>query len=102
MSADANIYNLQNVECHCEISSRSPRFAKSIYEPKWCFSAEFLSSGARLWLWFDSQLRHNGFRKPGLQTSDFPIILQMRHSGTEIQFSQRMQSAVLRMRLEQR
>jgi len=28
MSADANNYNLQNVECHCEISSRSPRFAK--------------------------------------------------------------------------
>ena len=22
MSADANNYNLQNVECHCEISSR--------------------------------------------------------------------------------
>jgi len=28
MSADANNYNLQNVECLCEISSRSPRFAK--------------------------------------------------------------------------
>jgi len=28
MSADANNYCLQNVECHCEISSRSPRFAK--------------------------------------------------------------------------
>jgi len=28
MSADANNYNLQNVECHCESSSRSPRFAK--------------------------------------------------------------------------
>jgi len=28
MSADANNYKLQNVECHCEISSRSPRFAK--------------------------------------------------------------------------
>jgi len=28
MSADANNYNLQNVECHCKISSRSPRFAE--------------------------------------------------------------------------
>jgi len=28
MSADANNYNLQNVECLCEISSRSPRFVK--------------------------------------------------------------------------
>jgi len=28
MSADASNYNLQNVECHCQISSRSPRFAK--------------------------------------------------------------------------
>jgi len=28
MSADALNYNLQIVECHCEISSRSPRFAK--------------------------------------------------------------------------
>jgi len=28
MSADANNCNLQNVECHCEISSRSSRFAK--------------------------------------------------------------------------
>jgi len=28
MSADANNYNLQNVGCHCEISSRSPRLAE--------------------------------------------------------------------------
>jgi len=28
MPADANNYNLQNVECHCEISSRSSTFAK--------------------------------------------------------------------------
>ena len=28
MSTGANNYNLQNVEYHCEISSRSPRFAK--------------------------------------------------------------------------
>jgi len=28
MSADANNYNLQNVECHCDIPSRTPRFAK--------------------------------------------------------------------------
>jgi len=28
MSAGANTYNLQNVECRCEISLRSPRFAK--------------------------------------------------------------------------
>jgi len=28
MSADANNYSLQNVECHCEISSKSSRFAK--------------------------------------------------------------------------
>jgi len=28
MSADANNSNLQNVECHCEISSRSSMFAK--------------------------------------------------------------------------
>jgi len=28
LSEDANNYYLQNVECHCEISSRSPKFAK--------------------------------------------------------------------------
>jgi len=66
MSANANIYILQNVECHGEISSRSPRFTKLAVmnlSPKWCFKAEFLSQGARLWLWFDSRLRHNAFRK---------------------------------------
>jgi len=28
MSADGNNYDLQYLECHCEISSRSARFAK--------------------------------------------------------------------------
>jgi len=67
---NANNYNLRNLECHCEISSRSPRFAKRAImnlSPKWCFKAEFLSTGVRLSLWIDSRLRHNAFRKPGLQ-----------------------------------
>jgi len=78
MSADANNYNLQNLESHCEISSRSPRIAKQAIinlSRKWCFKAEFLSPGARLSLWIDSRLRHNAFRKPGLQTFRL-IILQ--------------------------
>jgi len=45
MSADANNYNLQNVERHSAISAR---------------------------LWFDSRPRHSAFRKPGLQTSRLP------------------------------
>jgi len=45
MSADANNYNLQNVECHSAMSAR---------------------------LWIDSGLRHNAFKKPGLQTFRLP------------------------------
>jgi len=30
MSADANNFTLQNVECHCEISSRSLRLAERV------------------------------------------------------------------------
>jgi len=38
------------------------------YEPKWHFKAEFLSPAISARLWLDSRLRHNAFRKPGLQT----------------------------------
>jgi len=47
----------------------------SNYKPKGHFNAAFLSPAIRAHLWFDSRLRHNAFRKPGLRLSDFPIIL---------------------------
>jgi len=47
----------------------------SNYETQWRFKAAFLSPAISVRLWFDSRLRHNTFRKPGLRLSDFPIIL---------------------------
>jgi len=40
----------------------------SNYEPWWRFKAEFLSPALSAHLWFNSRLRHNAFRKPGLRT----------------------------------
>jgi len=40
----------------------------SNYEPKWRFQAVFLSPAISASMWFDSQLRHNAFRMPGLRT----------------------------------
>jgi len=69
MSANANNYNLQTVECHCQISSRTPGFAKrTIMNLWWHFKAEFLSPAISACLWFDSRVRHSAFRKPGLRT----------------------------------
>jgi len=42
------------------------------YEPKWRFKAKFLFPAIRARLWFDSRLRHNAFRKPGLRTLRLP------------------------------
>ena len=85
MSADANNYNLQNLERHCETSSRSPTFAKrSIMNlsPKWCFKAVFLSSlsfykmmtclSLDFLIMTSLSFCHNAFRKPGLQTFRLP------------------------------
>jgi len=44
----------------------------SNYEPWWRFKAEFLSPAISARLWFDSWLRHNAFRKPGLRTFRLP------------------------------
>jgi len=62
--------------------SQSQQFSQQLWtqnqqlSPKLCFKTEFLSPGTCLSLWINSRLRHNAFRKPGLQTSDFLIILQ--------------------------
>jgi len=44
----------------------------SNYEPSWRFKAKFLSPVISVRLWFDSWLRHNAFRKPGLRTFRLP------------------------------
>ena len=44
----------------------------SNYEPKWRFKVELLSPAISARLWFDSRLRHNAFRKPGLRTFRLP------------------------------
>jgi len=71
MSADADNYNLQNVECYCEISSRSPRFAKRA-TMNLSDMAVFLSPAISARLWFDSRLRHNAFRKPTFRSFWLP------------------------------
>jgi len=40
----------------------------NIYEPRRRFEVELLSPAISARLWFDSRLRHNDFRLPGLQT----------------------------------
>jgi len=44
----------------------------SNYEPKWRFKVKFLSPAISARLWFDSQLRHNAFRKPELRNFRLP------------------------------
>jgi len=76
MSVDANNYNLQNVESHCEISSRSPRFAKraiinlsGVSRRNFCLQAPDCGCG----------LTHGCAttlsESQGCELSDFPIIL---------------------------
>jgi len=74
----------------------------SSYEPKGLFKAEFLSPAISARLCFDSRLRHNAFRMPELRTFRLPYLLYLRHNGTGIQRSLCMQSAIVRMLLEQR
>jgi len=68
ISAHANNYDLENIECHsllpsCEIWSTSPRFAnRAVANLHWCFQAELLSPTLRAHMWFDWRPRHNGFR----------------------------------------
>ena len=42
------------------------------YEPKWHFRVDFLSPAISARMWFDSRLRHNAFRMPGLRTFRLP------------------------------
>jgi len=68
MWADANKYELQNVECQslipsCKISSRSPRFAKrAITNHSDAVKASLVSPATSARMWFDWRLRHNAFR----------------------------------------
>jgi len=64
MPADANNYDSQNVECQrllpiCEVSSRSPRFAKRT-NTNLSNGIKMRSSSQRPHV-FDSRLRHNVF-----------------------------------------
>jgi len=64
--SDANNYDLQNVECQslvpsCEISSRSPRFAKrAVANLSDILRRSFCLQQSRIWV--DSALRHNACR----------------------------------------
>jgi len=77
------------------------RKASDYDEPCWRFKAEILSPAISFRLWFDSRLRHNAFRKPGLRSFRLPYHFIVASQWDVNQRSQCMQSAVLRMLSDQ-
>jgi len=108
MSADTNNYDLKNVECQrllpsCEVSSRSPWFAKraimnlsDVSKRSFCLQQSAPTCGLT-----DGCVTMLSGSK-GCELSDFTFIPYVRHTGTGIQRSECMQCTVLRMSLEQR
>jgi len=102
MSADADNYNSQNVESHCEISSRSPRFAKR------SITNLVLSVVSRRSFFLQAPACHCSLTHGCVTTlsenqgCNFPTSLSFYSCVTVgIQRSQCMQNAILRMLLEQ-
>jgi len=100
MSTDANNYDLHNVECQrllpgCQISSRSPRFAKRtvtnigyVLRRSFCLQQSAPACGLTdggITTLSDSQ---------GCDLCNFALILWSRHNRTVIQHSQCMQYAI--------